>query len=203
MEGCLSSRPRLLGVLHAEIRDLLHLLARADLRGGAFQVRRSLVRFSWGFAGFILGAAVVASPACAVIGSISARSQVAHSQPVRVEPPSPLRLRVAGTGGLLYEVTAYSHGCIMPNGPEGPARRAADGRWPRTDHTIAADTSLHPFGSELLIDGVGLRTVGDRGSAIKGRKVDLFVDSCTEARRFGRRWLRVRVPKATTEEAAQ
>jgi len=131
------------------------------------------------------------------------RSLVARSQPVRVAPPSPLRLRVAGTGGLLYEVTAYSHGCIMPNGPEGPARRAADGRWPRTDHTIAADTSLHPFGSELLIDGVGLRTVGDRGSAIKGRKVDLFVDSCTEARRFGRRWLRVRVPKATTEEAAQ
>lgn len=112
---------------------------------------------------------------------------------------------VSAQGANVYEVTAYSHGCILPRDgrPEGHARRAANGRWPLADITVAADTSVHPFGTELLIEGIGFRTVGDRGHAIKGRKLDLFVDSCREARRFGRRWLRVHaVPSETTLEGA-
>lgn len=103
----------------------------------------------------------------------------------------------------LYEVTAYSHGCTLPrSGREPHPQRAANGRWPIADHTVAADTTVHPFGSEVLIEGLGFRTVGDRGSAIKGRRLDLFVDSCREARAFGRRFLRVfPVPPATTREA--
>lgn len=107
-------------------------------------------------------------------------------------------------GDRSYEVTAYSHGCTMPRdgGRERPPQRAANGRWPVADHTVAADTAVHPFGTEVLIEGVGFRTVGDRGHAIKGRRLDLFVDSCKEARRFGRRWLRVfPVPVETTKES--
>jgi len=114
-------------------------------------------------------------------------------------------LRDARGHSNLYEVTAYSHGCILPRDgrPEGHARRAANGRWPVADVTVAADTSLHPFGTEVLVEGVGFRTVGDRGHAIKGRKLDLFVDTCAEARRFGRRWLVVHaVPSETTREGS-
>ena len=102
----------------------------------------------------------------------------------------------------IYEVTAYSHGCTLPrSGREPHPQRAANGRWPVADVTVAADPS-HPFGSEVLIEGLGFRTVGDRGHAIKGRRLDLFVDSCREARAFGRRFLRVfAVPAATTREA--
>ena len=91
----------------------------------------------------------------------------------------------------------------MPrSGIEGHAQRGANGRWPVADVTVAADTSVHPFGTEVLVEGLGFRTVGDRGHAIKGRRLDLFVDSCREARAFGRRWLRVyAVPEATTREA--
>lgn len=105
--------------------------------------------------------------------------------------------------GATYEITFYSHGCIMPfRGPEGHARRAANGRWPIADVTVAADTRLHPFGTELLVEGIGFRTVGDRGRAIKGKKLDLFVDSCREARKHGRQWRRVIVvPEETTREA--
>lgn len=104
-----------------------------------------------------------------------------------------------------YEVTAYSHGCTLPRiGPERPPQRAANGRWPVADLTVAADTRLHPFGTELLVEGLGFRTVGDRGHAIKGRRLDLFLDSCREAVRFGRRWLKVHlVPAATSLQAAQ
>jgi len=105
-----------------------------------------------------------------------------------------------------YEVSAYSHGCILPrNGrPEPPPQRAANGRWPVADITVAADTSLHPFGSELLIAGVGFRRVHDRGAEIKGRKLDLFVDSCRDARKFGRQWLSVTVvPTASVRYASE
>lgn len=104
---------------------------------------------------------------------------------------------------FLYEVTAYSHGCTLPrSGREPVAQRAANGRWPIADLTVAADTRIHPFGSEVLIEGLGFRLVHDRGAAIVGRRLDLFVDSCREARRFGRRWLRVyTVPRDTTRYA--
>lgn len=103
----------------------------------------------------------------------------------------------------LYEVTAYSHGCTLPrSGREPIPQRAANGRWPIADLTVAADTRIHPFGSEVLIEGLGFRLVHDRGAAIVGRRLDLFVDSCREARRFGRRWLRVyTVPRDTTRYA--
>ena len=133
---------------------------------------------------------------------------VASAQGVRsvrsVSANVPEQSEAAGTGrSLLYEVTAYSHGCTLPrSGREPHAQRAANGRWPIADQTVAADALLHPFGSEVLIEGLGFRTVGDRGSAIKGRRLDLFVDSCREARAFGRRFLRVfPVPPATTREA--
>lgn len=133
---------------------------------------------------------------------------VASAQGVRPERSVsvnvPEQNEAAGTGrSLLYEVTAYSHGCTLPrSGREPHAQRAANGRWPIADVTVAADTSLHPFGTEVLIEGLGFRTVHDRGRAIKGRRLDLFVDSCREARAFGRRFLRVYpVPPATTREA--
>jgi 3D (Asp-Asp-Asp) domain-containing protein len=94
-----------------------------------------------------------------------------------------------------YEVSAYAHGCIMPrSGIEGPPQKAADGRWPVPHWTVAADPS-HPFGTVLELSYQGIltsRVVGDRGRAIKGRKLDLFMDSCENARRWGRRVVMVR-----------
>lgn len=112
-------------------------------------------------------------------------------------------LQTLAGAAALYEVTAYSHGCILPrNGKEGHARRAANGRWPVADVTVAADTSIHPFGTELLIEGLGFRSVGDRGHVIKGHRLDLFVDTCREAIAFGRRMMRVHlVPSETTRTA--
>lgn len=149
------------------------------------------------------GLLVLASPGSGV--HALDRTQGVRSVPGRAVPNEVVLLRDARGHSNLYEVTAYSHGCILPRDgrPEGHARRAANGRWPLADITVAADTSLHPFGTEILIEGLGFRTVGDRGHAIKGRKLDLFVDSCREARRFGRRWLAVyTVPSETTLEGA-
>lgn len=59
--------------------------------------------------------------------------------------------------------------------------------------TIAADTTRYPFGTIMQIEGYGYGRVEDRGGAIKGDHIDLFFPSHSEALRWGRRRLPVRV----------
>lgn len=42
--------------------------------------------------------------------------------------------------------------------------------------TVAADTRVLPLGSKVFIEGVGERIVQDTGGAIKGNKIDIFVN---------------------------
>lgn len=59
--------------------------------------------------------------------------------------------------------------------------------------TIAADTTRYPFGTVMYIPGYGYGRVEDRGSAIKGEKIDLFFKSHKDALRWGRQTHRVRI----------
>lgn len=111
------------------------------------------------------------------------------------------RPRADRTRGTLYSVSAYSWGCLMPRtGPEPTHRtKAANGRFPVPGVSVAADWAIHGEGSEVLIEGVGFRTVHDKGGAITGRKLDIFVKTCDEARAFGRQMLMVwKVPEPTS-----
>jgi 3D (Asp-Asp-Asp) domain-containing protein len=55
---------------------------------------------------------------------------------------------------------------------------------------IAADPRVLRLGSTVLIDHgsyTGEYLVSDTGGRIKGKKIDIWVPNCSEARRFGRR----------------
>ena len=55
---------------------------------------------------------------------------------------------------------------------------------------IAADPRVLPVGSIVrILDGptTGIYTVMDTGSAIKGRRIDVYLPSCAHAKKFGRR----------------
>lgn len=95
-------------------------------------------------------------------------------------------------------VTATSYcPCPICTGPSSPARGGhgltASGRRPLAGMTIATDPRIIPMGSYVNVQGLGLRFAADTGSAIKGAAIDVYVDTHEEARRFGRRRLRVRV----------
>lgn len=62
---------------------------------------------------------------------------------------------------------------------------------------IAVDPRVIPLGTRLYIESTdsypdyGYAIAGDKGGAIKGNRVDLFMDSHSEAMRFGRRQVKV------------
>jgi len=59
---------------------------------------------------------------------------------------------------------------------------------------IAADPRLLKLGSKVTINAgpySGTYLVSDTGGSIKGKKLDIWVPSCSEARRFGRRSVQV------------
>ena len=59
--------------------------------------------------------------------------------------------------------------------------------------TIAADTTRYPFGTVMFVPGYGWGRVEDRGSAIKGDKLDLWHSSRKKARAWGRKQLTVTI----------
>lgn len=61
--------------------------------------------------------------------------------------------------------------------------------------TIAADTSVFPFGTRMNIPGYGWGTVEDRGGAIKGGKIDLFFKTHKQALDWGRQTVTVEVKR--------
>lgn len=93
-------------------------------------------------------------------------------------------LQVISRGGVEYrfreakivEATAYSH----------TGQRTKAGTWPQRG-TIAVDPKVIPLGSRLYVEGYGPGVAEDVGSAIKGNKIDVFVDTEKEARQWGRR----------------
>lgn len=92
------------------------------------------------------------------------------------------------TNGQVYKITAYcpcAKCCGKTNGITAMGTRATAGR------TVAA-SSKFAFGTKLNING-HTYTVEDRGGAINGNKIDIFVGSHAEALAWGVRYLPVSV----------
>jgi 3D (Asp-Asp-Asp) domain-containing protein len=109
--------------------------------------------------------------------------------------PEAIAIQPARVHTIQMEVTAY---CACPKccGPNAQGITASgklinynDGKF------VAADTSVLPFGTKLIIPGYGDGPVEviDRGGAIKGNKLDVFYTSHEEALRWGRQKITVTV----------
>lgn len=85
-----------------------------------------------------------------------------------------------------FTITAYC-GCKKCS---GGSNKTASGTTPTEGRTIAADTSILPFGTQVVIDGV-VYTVEDCGSGVKGNHIDIFFATHKKALAFGRKTLKV------------
>ncbi|RUT29226.1 hypothetical protein EJP77_15880 [Paenibacillus zeisoli] len=66
----------------------------------------------------------------------------------------------------------------------------------RTVSTIAADLRVFPIGTILYIPGYGYGVVADKGSAIKGKKIDLYFSTTKQVyKEWGKKKVEVQVVK--------
>ena len=122
-------------------------------------------------------------------------SEVVIKEPVnkivqvnKVTSRSSLPRTTSTTGGTTYKITAYCscHKCCGKS-----TGRTASGTTATAGRTVAAPANF-AFGTKLNIGG-HIYTVEDRGGAIKGNKIDIYVSSHSEALQWGVRYLPVNV----------
>lgn len=86
-------------------------------------------------------------------------------------------------------LTAYSAGVASTGKDESHPQYGitASGARVQEGRTIAVDPSVIPIGWWVYIEGIGFRRAEDKGSAIKGNKIDVYFDSNKIANKFGRK----------------
>lgn len=60
---------------------------------------------------------------------------------------------------------------------------------------IAVDPSVIPLGSKVYVEGYGYAVAGDTGGAIKGNKIDLYMQNHGDAVAFGRKQVKITILK--------
>ena len=131
---------------------------------------------------------IIAAPP-APIAPVPVAAAVVDVMPVMPPPPAPKPAtkvveEAPAASQQAYVATAY----CLPG-------RTASGR-PVAKGLIAADPRVLPMGTRVRLDAgpySGEYTVADVGGAVKGRKIDVWVPTGSEARRFGRRQVKLTV----------
>lgn len=119
--------------------------------------------------------------------------QARASRSRQVQPSSDVqRKRTSGLGrsteSIREDVFAGGTRDITMYCPTG--NRTASGKWPRPGMVATISRSI-PFGTRVLIEGLGEFVVEDRIGS--GSQFDIYSPSCDEARRFGRQHRRVTI----------
>ena len=86
-----------------------------------------------------------------------------------------------------YKITAYTAGYESTGKtPEHPAYGiTASGAEVKEGITVASDWEVLPVGSKVYIEDVGFRWVEDRGGAVKGQHIDIYIEDLTQALEWG------------------
>lgn len=83
----------------------------------------------------------------------------------------------------VFKTTGY---CPCYQCSEGWGRHTCTGALASSNHTVAVDPRVIPYGSKLLINGT-LYTAEDRGGGVHGNHIDIFYDTHAQTRQHGSR----------------
>lgn len=83
--------------------------------------------------------------------------------------------------------TAYCEGCI------GITKTGQDLRKNPHLKVIAVDPEVIPLGSRVWVEGYGEAIAGDIGGAIKGNRIEVFIEKHEEAMQWGVKEVKVKI----------
>ncbi|MGA4515885.1 3D domain-containing protein [Solibacillus sp. FSL W7-1472] len=89
--------------------------------------------------------------------------------------------------------TAYTANC---KGCSGITKTGLNLRKNPSLKVIAVDPKIIPLGSKVWVEGYGIAVAGDVGSAIKGKKIDIFMSKKSTAKNWGRKTVTVKLLKS-------
>lgn len=95
--------------------------------------------------------------------------------------------RSDGTRVRIFTATAYTDNVQSQGKWVG---QTATGMKPQVG-VVAVDPNVIPLGTKMYIEGYGNAIAGDTGGAIKGNRIDLFMNTQKECINFGRRQVKV------------
>jgi len=113
---------------------------------------------------------VIVKEAIPEIWEIGTRDTIVHSSRSLPQPRQVIEV----------EATAYTH----------TGNNTFTGVYPHVG-TVAVDPAVIPLGSKLWVEGYGYGIAQDTGGFIKGKRIDLFMDTEEECLRWGRRSVKV------------
>ncbi|BCB01910.1 G5 and 3D domain-containing protein [Bacillus sp. KH172YL63] len=98
----------------------------------------------------------------------------------------------AESGGREFYVssTAYTASC---NGCSGRTATGINLKANPNVKVIAVDPSVIPLGTKVYVEGYGYAVAADTGGAIRGNKIDVFFSSKSDAYRWGRKTIKIRI----------
>ncbi|ADI00863.1 MAG TPA: ubiquitin-like domain-containing protein [Syntrophothermus lipocalidus] len=91
-------------------------------------------------------------------------------------------LRLDFDRAMIAEATAYTY----------TGSRTSSGAYPEVG-LVAVDPSVIPMGTRLYVEGYGFARAADCGSDIKGNRIDVFMETESQCRSWGRRTVKVYV----------
>lgn len=92
------------------------------------------------------------------------------------------------TVGIEFKITAYTAGYESTGKNPGDPDYGItyDGSRVSEGHTIAADLKVLPLGTKIVIEGIdAVFVVEDKGGAVKGKHIDLYIPQLSEAEDWG------------------
>jgi 3D (Asp-Asp-Asp) domain-containing protein len=91
---------------------------------------------------------------------------------------------------IVVKATAYTASC---KGCSGVTALGINLKKNPNAKVIAVDPNVIPLGSKVYVDGYGQAIAADKGSAIKGNRIDVYVPSIQSARNWGVRTTKVTI----------
>ncbi|MFO8070056.1 MAG: 3D domain-containing protein [Alkalibacterium sp.] len=125
-----------------------------------------------------------------VAKSAASETETSASKKVESKPAVKEESKPAQTSGRTLQVEATGYSTKQP-GLSSHTYLGIDLRV--NPRVIAVDPSVIPLGSMVEVEGMGVYTAGDTGSAINGNIIDIHFKTVAEALQWGRRQVTVRI----------